>query len=252
MTNAQETWLWIGTGGMALGAVAIAATGRSLREDERHHAVASFFVCLIAACAYFAMANGQGIVGVAGREVYVPRYADWLLTTPLLLLGLAMVALPKVAPGGDTRERTALIAGLLGADALMIVTGLLASLSSDDTVRYVWYTISCGAFLAVLALLYGPVLKAAGASAGHQALAGRLARVLTGLWFIYPVLWLLGTEGSGTIGLSTEIAVFAVIDLSAKVGFGLLLVSGARRLGEPATVQGDATDRLRPATRQVA
>src|SRR5436853_1920756 len=99
MTNAQETWLWIGTGGMALGAVAIAVSGRSLREDERHHAVASFFVCLIAACAYFAMANGQGIIGVGDREVFVPRYADWLLTTPLLLLGLAMVALPKVAPG---------------------------------------------------------------------------------------------------------------------------------------------------------
>jgi len=39
------------------------------------------------------------------------------------------------------------------------------------------------------------------------------------------VLWLLGTEGTGAIGLTAEVAVFAVIDLSAKVGFGLLLVT---------------------------
>jgi bacteriorhodopsin len=44
------------------------------------------------------------------------------------------------------------------------------------------------------------------------------------------VVWVLGTEGSGVVGLSTEVAIFAVVDLLAKVGFGLLLVTGLTRL----------------------
>jgi len=235
VSGTQETWLWIGFAGMTLGAITIAALGRRSREEDRHHFVASGFVCLLAAISYFAMANGQGIVQVDDRSVYAARYADWLFTTPLLLLGLLMIGLPVLGGRGDTRSRTALVAGVLGADALMILTGLFAALSADDTVRYTWYAISCGAFLAVLALIFGPARAEARAAGGATfALYDRLTKTLTVLWFIYPVLWLLGTEGTGTISLTAEIAVFAVIDLSAKVGFGLLLVTGVLRLGKTA------------------
>lgn len=226
MTDGQETWLWIGFAGMVLGAIAIGTVGRGARGEDKHHPVASLFVCLIAAVSYFAMANGQGVVDVDGRSVYVARYVDWLFTTPLLLLGLMMIGLPALRQGEDSRSRTALIAGVIGADVLMIVTGLLAALSADDVVRYTWYAISCGAFLAVIGLLYGPVREIAKAQAGTTpALYQTLLTMLTVLWFVYPVLWLLGTEGTGTIGLTTEVAVFAVIDLTAKVGFGMLLVT---------------------------
>ena len=222
----EETFLWIGFAGMSLGAVAIAAIGRGARGEDSHHAVASMFVCIIAAVSYFAMANGQGIIDVDGRSVYIARYADWLFTTPLLLLGLLMVGIPALRQGEDSRARTSLFAGVIGADVLMIVTGALAALSSDDTVRYTWYAISCGAFLAVIGLLYGPAREIVKRETGATvALFGTLLTMLTVLWFIYPILWLLGTEGTGAIGLEAEIAVFAVIDLTAKVGFGLLLVS---------------------------
>lgn len=226
MTDGPDTFLWIGFGGMALGALAIGMIGRGARDSDKHHAVASMFVCLIAAVSYFAMANGQGIVDVDGRTVYVARYVDWLFTTPLLLLGLLMVGIPALRQGEDGRARTSLYAGVIGADVLMIVAGVLAALSTDDAARYTWYTISCGAFLAVLAILYGPARELVKSHGGGTAtLYGTLLSLLTVLWFVYPVLWLLGTEGVGAIGLSAEIAVFAVIDLTAKVGFGLLLVS---------------------------
>jgi len=227
MTEGQEMWLWIGFAGMTLGVIAIAAIGRSARDEDKHHFVASMFVCFIAAVSYFAMANGQGIVDLDGRSVYVARYVDWLFTTPLLLLGLMMVGLPQLRKvEDDSRSRTSLLAGVIGADVLMIVTGLLAALSTEDAVRYSWYAISCGAFLAVLGLLYSPVRSIVKAQSQATApLYGTLLSALTVLWFIYPVLWLLGTEGAGTIGLTAEIAVFAVIDLTAKVGFGVLLVT---------------------------
>lgn len=232
LTSTQEILLGVGCGGMALGAVAIAVMGRKAPQGERHHFIASFTVCLLAAASYFAMANGQGVIQVGDREVFVARYIDWVITTPLLLLGLLMIALPVLAKGNDTgRERNALIAGVIGADIFMIVTGIIAALTLNDTVKYAWYVISCGAFLVVLAVLWGPVRAAANAQGAEvAALFQRLAIVLTSLWFVYPVLWLLGTEGTGALSLTGEIAVFAVIDLAAKVGFGLLLVTGVLRL----------------------
>ena len=128
----NSTWLWIGTIGMALGAVAIVALGN--KAESRHHVTASAFVCIIAACAYFAMASKQGIHsfvdnGGTERTVYYARYLDWLFTTPLLLIGLMTVALPRLTTPLQARDRNALVAGVIGADVLMVVTGLIAALT---------------------------------------------------------------------------------------------------------------------------
>jgi len=239
LTSTQETWLWIGTIGMALGAVVIGLIGRGLGA-QAHHAVASFFVCAIAACAYLLMARGQGdilvtqtdvlltpiggVVKSTDKVVFVARYVDWVVTTPLLLIGLIGVAVKQGAGRG-------LVGTAIGADVLMIVTGLFGALSINETNKYTWFVISCVFFLLVLAIVWGPV-RAMAAEAGGEtaALYSKLLAVLTALWFIYPVLWLLGSEGTGAISLNAEVAVFAVIDLLAKVGFGLVLVTGAKKL----------------------
>jgi bacteriorhodopsin len=237
----MNTWLWIGTIGMTLGLLAIIALGGKLGEEGHHHAVVSGFVCAIAACAYFAMASGQGIHSFVDndgveRTVYYARYIDWVLTTPLLLLGLVTVALPRLTSTLAARDRNGLVGGVIGADILMIVTGLVAALSKDTHTRWVWYTISCVAFLIVLYLVAGPIRAIAAArGAGHAELYTRLLGLLTALWFIYPIIWAIGTEGAGVIGLNTEIAIFAVIDLLAKVGFGILLVTGAKQLHSSTT-----------------
>ena len=146
------------------------------------------------------------------------------------------------------RQRTGLVAGVIGADILMIVTGLFGALSLDSTHKYVWFIVSCVFFLAVLVVVWGPVRASAKAQGGGiAALYDRLLFILTGLWFVYPVLWLLGTEGTETISLNSEVAVFAVIDLLAKVGFGVVLVTGVKSLmsgksAEAETRQAAAAD----------
>lgn len=228
------TWLWIGTIGMALGFVAIVAIGNN--SDRRHHVTASAFVCLIAACSYFAMASKQGIHtfvdnGGTERTVYFARYLDWVFTTPLLLLGLMTVALPRLISSVGGRDRNALIAGVIGADIIMIATGLFASLSRDTHTRWVWYIISCAAFLVVLYYVAGPIRAAAAErSTEHAALYNKLLGILVVLWFVYPIVWALGTEGLGTVGLGAEVAIFAVVDLLAKVAFGIILVVGSAKL----------------------
>ena len=246
-TSTQETWLWIGTVGMALGALLILALGRGLGKHS-HHAVASFFVCAIAACFYLMMALGQGDVVVVAdklsltpvglveqtdaRLVYFARYIDWVFTTPLLLIGLMGVGLAAVTQAGEAvRQRTGLVAGVIGADVLMIVTGLFGALSLDNTNKYIWFVVSCIFFLGVLVVVWGPIRSAAMAQGGAMGeLYQKLLVILTVLWFIYPILWILGTEGTETINLNTEVAVFAIIDLLAKVGFGVVLVTGMRKI----------------------
>jgi bacteriorhodopsin len=245
-SSSQQTWLWIGTIGMALGAVVIYALGG---KGSQHHRVASVFVCAIAACMYLLMAFGQGDVivtqdnlfftpdGVVDVEsaslVYWARYLDWVFTTPLLLIGLLTLGLRAVSGSGEAvRDRLGLIAGVIGADVLMIITGLFGALSMNSQHKYIWFAISCGFFLAVLAAVWGPVRAAAVEQGGSTAaLYSKLAGILTVLWFIYPILWLLGTEGTGTISLDLEVIVFTIIDLTAKVGFGILLVTGVQKLG---------------------
>lgn len=239
LTSSQETWLWIGTIGMALGALIIGVIGRGLGEQS-HHAVASFFVCAIAAVAYLLMARGQGDILVTKTEVlltpiggvvkstdkvvFFARYVDWVVTTPLLLIGLIGVAVREGKGRG-------LAGTAIGADVLMIVTGLFGALSINETNKYVWFTISCLFFLIVLGVVWGPVRAIATAEGGATAaLYTKLLGILSVLWFIYPILWLLGSEGTGAISLNAEVAVFAVIDLLAKVGFGLVLVTGAKSL----------------------
>ena len=228
LTSNQELILWLGTAGMALGAVIIAAIGFSLPNHERHHVTASFFVCAIAACAYLAMATGLGQWDVDGQPVFYARYIDWLVTTPLLLLGLLTVGLAPLTGGGEAaRGRNGLIGWVLGADVLMIATGLVASLRGDNADKWIWYAISCVFFLLVLWALFGPVKEQL--EAAMKPLYMKLLGILTVLWFIYPVLWVLGTEGTGALNLTGEILVFAVIDVLAKVGFGIVLVLGVKK-----------------------
>ena len=235
----KDTWLWIGTGGMTAGLLLVLALGRSAPRERRHHVVVSAFILAIAACAYFAMANGEGITMVGGRSVYYARYIDWVFTTPLLLLGLLTVALPRLQSPDEARDRNALIGTVIGADVLMIVTGAIAALTVDTNVRYAWYAFGCVAFLVVLYAIFVPLRAAARErGAAQAALYSRLLWVLTILWFTYPIVWLIGTEGTKTVSLTTEIAIYAIIDIAAKVGFGLLLVTGV--VGLPKTAASTA------------
>ena len=262
----QKVWLFIGVGGMALGALAIATIGVRLGE-ESHHAVTSFFVCAIAACLYLLMAFGQGVglltehsllfhptglVPIAhARLEYFGRYIDWVFTTPLLLIGLIGVGMRSPEGGPEARTRSAMMGAAIGADVLMIFTGVLAALSMNHLHKYIFFAVSCVFFLIVLAIVWGPVRSASVAQGGPgAALYQRLLVVLTTLWIIYPILWILGSEGTSAISMNAEVLVFTVIDLSAKVGFGLLLVIGVGRFGvkESARSTQAATTRTAPGT----
>jgi bacteriorhodopsin len=213
----ETAWFWVGAVGMAVGAVIIFAVSKQRTQDEEAHKVVHVVVTLVAACAYLAMAFGQGGWETGGRTFWWARYVDWTVTTPLLLLGLAMTALH------GAYRRPGLVAALLGADVLMIVTGLFSGLSEDPTHRLAWFAVSTGAFLAVCAALLGPLRREAGFRDDARRRAYRRNTViLVVLWCVYPVVVALGPHGAGVITAVSETGWIAVVDLLAKVAYGLV------------------------------
>lgn len=167
------------------------------------------------------MATGHGNVLIGGRTFFFARYVDWVFTTPLLLLDLALLALPSL------RDNTARVATLIGADIYMIITGLVAGLLNDPT-KYVWFATSTIAFFVVLYILVGDLFVRARERGGDVArLFSTLSILTVVLWLCYPILWLLGTEGFAVIPLSVEVGLFAVLDVIAKVGFGFILLTSS-------------------------
>ena len=219
----EQIWLWIGTALMALGAVAFTAMGWREEDPERQaFYIVTIFIPVIAALSYFSMAMGFGLIELqvpwqeAALDIYWARYADWLFTTPLLLLDLALLA-------GANRNT---IGTLMGLDVGMIVTGFIATvITVSQGFRVVWWGISSGFFLALLYILVSRLSAQAATQPGDVGdLFNTLRNLTILLWTAYPIVWLIGTEGLGLIPLYWETAAFMVLDVSAKVGFGYLLL----------------------------
>jgi len=205
---------------MALGVLAFLAMGWGEEDPKKQEFyIITIFIPAIAAASYFSMAQGYGLtevmVGGEALDIYWARYADWLFTTPLLLLDLALLA-------GANRNT---IATLVGLDVGMIITGLVGALTQKGAYRIAWWGISCGFFLVLLYVLVSRLSARASRQSGEvSSLFGTLRNVVIVLWTAYPVVWIIGTEGLGLIGLYPETALFMVLDLSAKVGFGFILL----------------------------
>ncbi|BDP44073.1 rhodopsin (plasmid) [Deinococcus aetherius] len=227
MNETVALWNWIGFGGMLIGALLFFPhTRRPVSEYARQSYLGLFLVPLIAMLLYLMLALGQGRTEVEGRTVSWIRYVTWILTTPLLLNQLARLVR---APGS-------FVAALLVSNTLMIGTGALADLSPTPQ-RYVWYGVSCAAFVAVFFLLYSDFTRRAGQHGGEvERTFRRLRDVNFILWLGYPVVWILGTSGVRVLDSGLQAALYTLLDLAAKVGFGLLVLSGRDLLERVGTV----------------
>lgn len=228
----ESTWLWIGFIGMALGSIVLLIQAGRRTPDEEAHGVLHIIVPMIAGGFYLMMALNQGSIIIDhGRELLFARYIDWSVTTPLLLLALSLTALR------DLRKRLGLVLALIGADIYMILTGLLAAYSpTSSTEKWIWYLVSSGAFLAVYWVLWGP-MRAEAERSGTAVVYKRNATILSIVWFIYPLVFLFGTDGLLIISPALSALCFTVLDLVAKVGYGLLSTAESKRMPAPGSVR---------------
>ncbi len=221
--SVESIFQWIGVAGMVAASVAFLFISFRTRREHRHHYLTKFLIVLVAATCYFAMAIGQSHITLSdGHSIFYARYIDWSITTPLLLLGLATLAMEAVGV-----DRT-LVYGMLAADVYMIATGFVGAVSVDHS-RWLWYVFSCGGFVAVLRIVWGPIRLEA-RKRDREAVYVRLAGLLSILWLLYPVVWALGEEGLRAMPGDAETVCFTVIDLLAKVAYGILFLRAVEGL----------------------
>ena len=137
-------------------------------------------------------------------------------------------------------RRAGLVAGLLVSDIVMIVTGLFFGLSDDPVAKWTWYIASCAAFLAVYYILFGPMKAEAEArDMARRSTYARNLPILSGLWLLYPIVVLLGPDGLKIWSPVLATACLTILDLAAKVGYGLVSMGGSKQIADEDIRRGE-------------
>ncbi len=244
--------LWLTTIVMAGGGLLILMTGKRRTPSEELHTVLHGIVPLIAACSYFAMANGQGAIILpanaaaagtgAGRIFYFARYIDWTFTTPLLLVTLSMTAMHA----GE--KRAGAIAGAVLADLLMILTAFFFGASEVAWIKWTWFIISCAAFLGVYYVIWISQMQANALERDDiRTTYRRNASILSVLWLIYPIILAVAPDGLNYIGDTASVLAIAILDVVSKVVYGLMTVASDSKATERDLAEHGRTTPLRKA-----
>ncbi|MEM6454350.1 MAG: bacteriorhodopsin [Acidobacteriota bacterium] len=173
--------------------------------------------------AYAMGADGTyAATGVPFNEAY--RYADWLITVPLLLVELvAVLGLAKAVSGPMLRNLTI-------ASFAMILLGYPGEISSVAGTRWLWWFLAMIPFLYILYVLFVQLGKAIATETGEVATLFKRARAVIAIsWWVYPIAFILpmiGLSGAaGEVGLQVG---YSVADLIAKAFYGVLIYQIAK------------------------
>jgi bacteriorhodopsin len=186
----------------------------------RTSVLVSGLITFIAAVHYFYMRDYWDAVGESPTFF---RYVDWVLTVPLMCVEFYLIL--KVAGA-----KKSLMWRLIFLSVVMLVTGYFGeAVFTTGSGPAVWGGISGIAyFVIVYDIWFGRAKKLAVAAGGEVLKAHNILCwfVLVG-WAIYPIGYMMGTEGwynaifpQGGIDVAYNIA-----DAINKIGFGLVVYS---------------------------
>lgn len=163
---------------------------------------------VVAGISYVSMALGGGEVLFQGYPVPVERYADWLITTPILVGYAAYVA---------GMSRTWIIGAAL-VDALMIIFGGVAVALAPPG-QWIGFAASAFCHLSLLGVLYGILPSyAQDQPSERRRLAGILQNHVGLLWIAYPIVWLFG-PGFQAISATAVGIIITFMDVVAKTPY---------------------------------
>jgi len=180
------------------------------------------------------------VVGIAGYHYYRIwsgfadwkmnegyRYADWLITVPLLVIELLIV----LGVADDLRRK--LMWRLVPATALMIGLGYPGEISTDNGTKWLWWVLAMIPFVYILWVLYGQLQEAGKRESGKVASAIKNATaVLLVTWCFYPIVYLFpvfSTDGEVSSGLEVGRQIgYTIADITAKALYGLMILGIAK------------------------
>lgn len=230
---APTAYFAVGAALMWIGTLAFGYLLAGVESDRGYYLIVAAVAATAALC-YTAMAAGLGIVSVGGQSIYLPRYVQWIVGTPLIVAYLGLLA-------GVGRLR---LWALVGLDVVaMLATPAAAVLDPPAQ----WAAFGAGTVLFVV-LVYALLSMLGTAAAERPAPVRSLFRKLRNLtvvvWSFYPVVWLAGPFGFGVVDPASEVLLVTYMDLIAKVAFGFIAFNSRRaieRLPDLDALQGLAT-----------
>jgi len=182
----------------------------------RTSVLVSGLITFIAAVHYFYMRDYWAATGDSPTFF---RYVDWILTVPLMCVEFYLIL--KVAGA-----KQSLMWKMIGLSVIMLVTGYFGEAVYQGQAA-LWGAISGAAyFVIVYEIWLGSAKKLAEEAGGDVLSAHKILCwfVLVG-WAIYPLGYMMGTEGwynsfipEGSIDVAYNIA-----DAINKIGFGLVI-----------------------------
>jgi bacteriorhodopsin len=170
--------------------------------------------------AYVLADGGYVPSGAPFNDAY--RYADWLLTVPLLVIELvAVLNLER----GFARS---LMVRLGGASLLMIALGYPGEVAEGVGSAIFWWLVAMLPFLYIVRALYTEFVGAVERQPETvRPLVTKARTLIVASWAFYPVAYL-GGLGAGAAGETLLQVGYTVADLVAKVGLGLFIYAIAR------------------------
>ncbi|TVY56135.1 Opsin-1 [Lachnellula suecica] len=236
--------LWVVFVVMLLSTLVFAFLSFRVPVQKRLFHVITTMITLFATISYFAMATGDGnsyaeivikeahkhvpdTVEYVYRQVFWARYVDWSLTTPLLLLDLALLA---------GMDGASIIVAIV-ADLIMVLLGLFAAFGSTEGQKWGYYAMACVAYLVIVYLLVVSGRRAVSAKDNKTAkLFASIGGYTLLLWTLYPIVWGIG-DGARKWSVDSEIIAYAVLDILAKPVFGFWLIF-AHASSNPQSIEG--------------
>ena len=176
----------------------------------------------------FVIVNGAvGSTGVPYTDIF--RYADWLLTVPLLLTAFVFVL---DLPVRQARLRSGVLVML---SVEMLALGYPGQIASNIETRWLWWGAAMVPFFIIFYQLYVGLAKTLNAEPMEARKLAKGARLLTLVtWSFYPavsVLPLLGLTSS-TMLVATEVG-YAAADVMSKALCGVLICMAATSKSAP-------------------
>ena len=219
---------FIGTMAMLAASIFFFFEVNNTSQKWRTSVLVSGLITFIAAVHYYYM---RGYNLETGESPTFFRYVDWILTVPLMCVEFYLITKKAGA-------KIALLWKLIFASLVMLITGYFGE-TIDTKHSVMWGVISGAAYFYIAYLIwFGEVAKLSQTAGPQVAKATRVLAwfVLVG-WAIYPLGYILGTEG-GLFGFklvddlnaakhSMDI-VYNIADAINKIGFGLVIYSLSR------------------------
>jgi bacteriorhodopsin len=185
-----------------------------------------------------AVASAAVVVGIAGYHYYRIwsdwsegvvnegyRYADWLITVPILVIELLIVL------GVTADRRRKLLTTLVPATVLMIAFGYPGEVSTDNGTKWIFWILAMIPFAYILWVLVNELKAAKARETGQvSSLLNTATTILLVTWLVYPVTYLFpvffeypheGAETARQLG-------YTIADITAKALYGLAIVAIAK------------------------